>query len=161
MFPFRADEEKLGGIIHKAMFERLLVDEFAVADLTTSNPNVMYELGIRHAARPRTTLTFYASATPLPFDVNLLRTQPYRLEPNNELSDSGAAELRQAVTQHLRELAQLAATEEFADSPLFQLVTAWKPQPLQLVAAAYERVKENERLKERLRLIRKASAERA
>jgi hypothetical protein len=63
MFPVRADEEKLGGIIHKAMFERLLICDFAVADLTTSNPNVMYELGIRHAARPRTTLTIYAAST--------------------------------------------------------------------------------------------------
>ena len=67
MFPIRADEEKLGGIIHKAMFERLLVCDFAVADLTTSNANVMYELGVRHAARPRTTLTIYAESTPLPF----------------------------------------------------------------------------------------------
>ena len=80
MFPVRADEEKLGGIIHRQMFERLLVCEFAVADLTTSNPNVLYELGIRHAARPRTTLTIYAASSPLPFDVNLLRTQPYQLE---------------------------------------------------------------------------------
>lgn len=32
MFPVRAHEEKLGGIIHKAMFERLLICEFAVAD---------------------------------------------------------------------------------------------------------------------------------
>lgn len=53
MFLVRADEEKLGGIIHKAMFERLLLCAFAVADLTTSNPNVMYELEIRHAALPR------------------------------------------------------------------------------------------------------------
>src|SRR3712207_6927919 len=62
MVPIRADEEKLGGIIHKAMFERLLVCDFAVADLTTSNANVLYELGVRHAARPRTTLTVYAES---------------------------------------------------------------------------------------------------
>jgi hypothetical protein len=51
MIPIRADEEELGGIIHQAMYERLLVCDFAVADLTASNPNVLYELGIRHAAR--------------------------------------------------------------------------------------------------------------
>jgi hypothetical protein len=33
----RADEEVVGGIIHKPMFERLLLCEFAVADLTTAN----------------------------------------------------------------------------------------------------------------------------
>jgi len=66
----RADEERTGGIIHKPMFERLLLCDFAVADLTTANPNVFYELGIRHAARPATTLAIFAKNTRLPFDVN-------------------------------------------------------------------------------------------
>ena len=33
--PLRADEEIAGGVIHKAMFERLILCEFAIADLTT------------------------------------------------------------------------------------------------------------------------------
>jgi hypothetical protein len=37
MEPLRADEEMAGGIIHKPMFERLVLCEYAVADLTTSN----------------------------------------------------------------------------------------------------------------------------
>src|SRR5689334_7444543 len=52
----RADEERTGGIIHKAMFERLLLCDYAVADLTCANANVFYELGVRHAVRPATTL---------------------------------------------------------------------------------------------------------
>ena len=47
--PLRADEEMTGGIIHKPMFERLVLCEYAVADLTTANANVFYELGVRHA----------------------------------------------------------------------------------------------------------------
>src|SRR4051812_48547555 len=43
----RADEEWVGGIIHKPMFERLLLCEYAVADLSMANANVYYELGIR------------------------------------------------------------------------------------------------------------------
>jgi hypothetical protein len=50
--PLRADEEVTGGIIHKPMFERLILCEYAVADLTTANANVFYELGVRHAVRP-------------------------------------------------------------------------------------------------------------
>ena len=50
--PIRADEEMTGGIIHKPMFERLILCEYAVADLTTANANVFYELGVRHAVRP-------------------------------------------------------------------------------------------------------------
>ncbi|MFZ9132502.1 MAG: hypothetical protein ACO21B_04630, partial [Gemmobacter sp.] len=55
MEPLRADEEAAGGIIHKPMFERLLLCDYALADLTTANANVFYELGVRHAARPATT----------------------------------------------------------------------------------------------------------
>jgi hypothetical protein len=35
--PLRADEEMTDGIIHKPMFERLILCEYAVADLTTAN----------------------------------------------------------------------------------------------------------------------------
>ena len=59
--PIRADEERTGGIIHKPMFERLMLCDFAVADLTTANANVFYELGVRHAVRPATTLAIFAS----------------------------------------------------------------------------------------------------
>jgi len=150
MRPIRADEEQLGGIIHKAMFERLLVCEYAVADLTTSNPNVLYELGVRHDARPRTTLTVYATSSPLPFDVRLLRTQPYRLGKNNEFRDDSARELCDAVTRHLAELRSPAHYRKVQDSPLFQLVTGWQPAPLSAAATesfqsqvqAYEDVKE-------------------
>lgn len=37
MEPLRADEEMAGGIIHKPMYERLILCEYAVADLTTAN----------------------------------------------------------------------------------------------------------------------------
>jgi MAP3K TRAFs-binding domain len=162
MFPVRADEEKLGGIIHKPMFERLLLCEFAVADLTTSNPNVMYELGVRHAARPRTTLTIFAESSPLPFDVKPLRTQPYQLGANNEFPDSNAAELRRAVTEHLTNLKALAAAQDYADSPLFQLISRWNPAPLTLDTAdgfSEAKVKATEDLKGRLRRIGRAGAD--
>ena len=64
--PLRADEEKTGGIIHAAMFARLLLAEFAVVDLSLGNPNVFYELGVRHAARPYTTVPIFATLRPLP-----------------------------------------------------------------------------------------------
>jgi hypothetical protein len=54
--PIRADEEMDGGVIHKPMFERLILREFSVADLTTANANVFYELGVHHAVRPWSTV---------------------------------------------------------------------------------------------------------
>ena len=58
--PLRADEEMTGGIIHKPVFERLILCECAVADLTTANANVFYELGIRHAVRPWSTVHMFS-----------------------------------------------------------------------------------------------------
>src|SRR5262245_55304912 len=57
--PIRADEEQAGGVIHKPMFERLILCDYAVADLTSPNANVFYELGIRHAVRPRSTVMMF------------------------------------------------------------------------------------------------------
>ena len=59
--PVRADEERIGGTIHKPMFERLMMCPYAVADITGANPNVYYELGIRHALRPRATVVLFSA----------------------------------------------------------------------------------------------------
>src|SRR3954468_23357681 len=111
MEPIRADEERTGGIIHKAMFERLLLCEFAVADLTTANANVFYELGVRHATRPATTLAIFASHQRLPFDLNYLRSMPYDLSEGNRFGSDAASKLRSAMTRRLSELRDLARDE--------------------------------------------------
>jgi len=66
--PLRADEEQAGGIIHKPMFERLILCDYAVADLTGANANVFYELGLRHGIKPASTVLVFAdNGGPLPF----------------------------------------------------------------------------------------------
>src|SRR5208337_4356044 len=82
--PLRADEEMSGGIIHKPMFERLVLCEYAVADLTTANANVFYELGVRHAALPETTVLVYGGKSRLPFDVAPLRALNYEIGPSGK-----------------------------------------------------------------------------
>jgi hypothetical protein len=114
--PIRADEERNGGIIHKPMFERLLLCEYAVADLTSSNANVFYELGVRHAMRARSTVLLFAKdGGQLPFDVRMLRALPYRLAPGGEPED--AAGDRAVVAGRLRD-----ARGPDSDSPLYQLL---------------------------------------
>lgn len=114
--PLRADEEMTGGIIHKPMFERLILCEYAVADLTTANANVFYELGVRHAVRPwSTVLIFAAGGSQLPFDVAPLRALPYQLTPAGTLAEVATAKV--ALAQRL-----LEAKKGPTDSPLFQLM---------------------------------------
>ena len=86
--PIRADEEKIGGAIHKPMFERLMLCNYAIADITGANPNVYYELGIRHAMRPRSTVILFAAGTTLPFDIALLRGIPYQTNEQGIPSES-------------------------------------------------------------------------
>jgi hypothetical protein len=114
--PIRADEERVGGTIHKPMFERLMICPFAVADITGANPNVYYELGIRHAMKPRSTVILFAAGTVLPFDVALLRGVPYRTDDRGMPSDP--KNCAAAITQQL----QAARNNPLDDSPLFQLL---------------------------------------
>lgn len=114
--PLRADEELIGSIIHKAMFERLILCEYAVADLTTANANVFYELGLRHAVRPWATVLLFADGWgQLPFDVGLLRALPYRLNAGGAPADPTADST--LLTQRL-----MSAKQPATDSPVFQLV---------------------------------------
>jgi len=113
----RGDQERAGGIIHSAMFARLLLAEFVVADLTLANANVFYELGIRHAAKPFTTVPIFANISAIPFDVALVRAVTYQLK-NGKLTKAATQKLKAELTKRLR-----AAIDEDAaiDSPLFQL----------------------------------------
>jgi hypothetical protein len=121
MQPLRADEEQVGGIIHKPMFERLLLCEFAVVDMTLANPNVFYELGVRHAARPATTVLIVADEVRLPFDVAMLRTLSYRL--TGEGRPANATEDAAKLTQLLKE----CRAKRVKDSPLYQLLDGLAP----------------------------------
>jgi hypothetical protein len=114
--PIRADEEKIGGTIHKPMFERLMLCHYAVADITGANPNVFYELGIRHALRPSSTVVLFVAGTVIPFDIALVRGIAYRTDGAGEPVELEAP--LQAITQHLR----AARDNPHADSPIFQLI---------------------------------------
>jgi tetratricopeptide (TPR) repeat protein len=118
--PLRADEEMTGGIIHKPMFERLILCAYAVADLTTANANVFYELGIRHAVRPHSTALIFAEGSRLPFDVALLRALPYRL--NTDGTPASVETDKAALKARLAEAKKVAAEGPTTDSPLYQLV---------------------------------------
>jgi hypothetical protein len=117
----RADQERTGGIIHLSMFERLLLAEVAIVDVTIDNANVFYELGVRHAARPRSTIIISGKDGALPFDIAMIRAIPYKLT-DGVLDDASAAGLRSALTARVQET--LAAPDP-ADSPLFQMIVGF------------------------------------
>jgi tetratricopeptide (TPR) repeat protein len=115
--PLRADHETNSGIIHKPMYERLILCPFAVADLTMANPNVYYELGVRHAFRPSSTVQLVSEGTRLPFDIQMLRTIPYRILSGGSPDPDKLPAARQSIAAFLIE-----ARKGAKDSPIFQLL---------------------------------------
>ncbi len=66
----RADDVIHSGSIDKEMYELLLEADIVVADLSTANPNAIYELGVRHALRPNTTIVMAEENFKFPFDLS-------------------------------------------------------------------------------------------
>jgi tetratricopeptide (TPR) repeat protein len=149
--PIRADEEKVGGIIHKSMFERLILCEYAVVDLTTANPNVFYELGVRHAVRPYSTVLLYAEGTKqLPFDISPLRAIPYKLDSSGKPDQQINNEIKNVLKNRLIE-----AQNPHTDSPIYQLVEGFPDIQHIKTDVFRERVKYSEELKQQLEKIRR------
>jgi len=70
---FRADELEQSGTITSQILDGLINHDLLVADLTDHNPNVFYELAIRHAFR-KPFVQLIAEGQSLPFDIQGLRT---------------------------------------------------------------------------------------
>lgn len=154
--PLRADEETSGGIIHKAMFERLILCPYAVADLTLANANVFYELGVRHAFRPWSTVPIIAQDNRLPFDVQMLRTVQYVLGADGIPDPSRSGEAKNSVATLLT-----AARTGQKDSPIFQLLDMVEAPTIahEKTDIFREQIEYSNQLKTKLATARKAGAE--
>ena len=111
-------EEKNFGSIHKTMYEKILLCEFCVADLTNMNPNAYYELGMRYAVRPHTTIPIIASShlPMLPFDIASNRTFIYQVNKNFKLS------ARKKDVEKLAAALVNAKQNRSTDSPLYDMI---------------------------------------
>lgn len=68
---FRAIDANLAGSIDAIMYHWIYAADIVIADLSTLNANVFYELGVRHALKPNTTIIIAES--------DLLRRIPFDL----------------------------------------------------------------------------------
>ena len=71
--PTRADQISEPGMITSQVIQHIVDDQLVVADLTDRNPNVFYELAIRHAIR-KPLVQLIKRGEQIPFDVAGTRT---------------------------------------------------------------------------------------
>ena len=91
----RADDVSMPGAITTDIITRIMHSDYVVADVTYPNPNVFYELGLRHACRPGTIIIRDKIGPKTPFDIANLRHLEYENTP------SGLKELSVKIGQYL------------------------------------------------------------
>lgn len=97
----RADEITHSGNINVPMYEQILLADVVVADVSTANCNAFYELGVRHALRPSTTIIIAEDQFKFPFDVQQIAIRTYKhLGEDIGVSEARrfTADLKDAVT---------------------------------------------------------------
>lgn len=121
----RGDEVLESGIIDKSMYALLIHSDLVIADITTFNPNAIYELGIRHAARPFSTIVMKEKDGNIPFDINHNKTFTYS-HMGEDIGSKEAERCIKALTSLIKEVDKSQET----DSPLFHHIRGVKPYTL-------------------------------
>jgi len=126
----RADEIAHAGVIDTPMYEMLLRADLVIADISTGNVNAVYELGVRHALRPWSTIVMKEAEGRFHFDLDHLNLFHYE----HLGKDIGFREVRRARTE-LSTLIGDLLSEARTDSPVYTYLP--KLQQPQLSDAEY------------------------
>lgn len=119
---WRSDEIIHSGIIDVPMYKYLLNADVVIADLSTDNSNAFYELGVRHALRPYTTITIAEKQFKNPFDLSHTIIRQYE----HLGSDIGYSEVMRFRRELIDSIAKIMSNPE-TDSPIYTYLTNLKP----------------------------------
>lgn len=93
--PKRSDLIEKSGSITFEIMEHLVEDELVIADLTNGNPNVFYELAIRHILQ-KPVIHLIKHGSPIPFDVHDIRVIPIRVD-NLDAAEKAKRQLKALI----------------------------------------------------------------
>lgn len=122
----RADEIRHSGAIDVPMYQELLKADVVIADLSTANMNAFYELGIRHALRPRTTIVISENKLTYPFDLNHVNITSY-----THLGEGIEYEEVERFRKVLGEILQHVLDDDVPDSPVYTFLRGLTPPTLE------------------------------
>lgn len=118
----RADEIRHSGSIDVPMYRELLKADVVIADLSTANANAFYELGIRHALRPHTTVVISEDKMAYPFDLNHIKITSY-----THLGEGIEYEEVERFRKLLGETLQAVLDTKEPDSPVYTYLDGLTP----------------------------------
>jgi tetratricopeptide (TPR) repeat protein len=126
----RADEIVHSGNINVPMYEQLLKADVVVADVSAYNCNAFYELGVRHALRPYTTIIISEDGLTFPFDVGQIAVRKY-----HHLGEGIDYDEVERMKKELSEAMKIISERQADDSPVYTFIKDLKP-PILAVAEA-------------------------
>jgi tetratricopeptide (TPR) repeat protein len=118
----RADEIVHSGTIDVPMYEQLLRADLVIADLSTYNVNAAFELGVRYALRPGTTIVLAEQLFTSPFDVGHVLIRRYQ----HLGEDIGSREARR-LRDELRSVIATLLNNPQPDSPVYTYLPRLRP----------------------------------
>jgi hypothetical protein len=127
----RADEIQHSTVIDVPMYEMLLQADVVIADLSTYNVNAAYELGVRYALRPRTTIVVAEEGFKNPFDVSHVAIRRYK----HLGEDIGAREAARFKADLKAAIEEILASNR-ADSPVYTFLPQLTPPQIAAAQAA-------------------------
>jgi hypothetical protein len=107
------------------MYQQLLNADVVIADVSTYNPNAFYELGVRHALKPYTTITIAEDKLVFPFDVGQIAIRTYH--HLGEGIDFGEVE---RMRGELEKVIKTVGKQADCDSPVYTFLRDLRPPAL-------------------------------
>ncbi|MDT7838180.1 DUF4071 domain-containing protein [Aquabacterium sp. OR-4] len=137
---FRAIDANLTGSIDSIMYRWIYHADIVIADLSTLNANVFYELGVRHAQRPNTTIIIAESVLVqrIPFDLGSFVVHKYE-HGGESISESEQQRFVAHLAAVLRKLGAIEQRRQHdapqlmaeSDSPVYKHLQGMLPPAYQ------------------------------
>jgi len=125
----RCDEIIDNGSIIKKMFRGIFDADVAVVDITSLNPNVFYELGVRHALQKHVTLVICKNSNQsIPFNIRGLNILGYEIDSEDQLEIG-----RKKIREHIQNGLDKQSTDSIVHEALDDLKVDRKPKTIETI----------------------------
>lgn len=118
---YRGDEVPTTLSINKNFIQSIFFADIVIADISTLNQNAIYELGLRHAMKPKSTIILCEETTfnkyPF-FDISMV--PQFRYDRKKILSDTSYKKTKQKSLRYIIDNC-IKSDDNYIDSPVFDL----------------------------------------